>query len=417
MNSKLVSSSDNDFDNERSPEPSSPLLSIFFDNDDMDVIEENNTVRPFSTADNSDIFGESLSDISADESMEHSDLTAKRVENENSIHRFGSPFNEQFENDRKVLDKSDENWVVKLKIPRIKINTGRELHFVKLPPFLNIDSRPFDPSCYVHEDGSLEDMDELERKRLRLKIENTVRWRAVENGGAIPVKQSNARFVQWSDGSLSFYIGDKVFDVFKNNIINDHNHLFVRHGSYLHGQVGFRTKLTFRPYSTEVNATSRISASIARKPFSSNQKIRILSHAGQNPDINRIELIKQEEKRLKREDRRRNLLEKRKEDARHNARRQLNSRFLERDDDTDDEDDIDETRDGFESDIDAGASDRGSDTDANVTNKRLDHQADDGKGTMEEGSDEDVSSSRRNRKIVTRIYSSSDYDDEDSNKD
>jgi hypothetical protein len=66
-----------------------------------------------------------------------------------------------------------------------------------------------------------------------------------ENGENVS-RQSNARIVKWSDGSLSLYLGNEIFDVYKTAIQGDHNHLFVRQGNVLHGQVVFKTKLTFR---------------------------------------------------------------------------------------------------------------------------------------------------------------------------
>lgn len=46
-------------------------------------------------------------------------------------------------------------------------------------------------------------------------MENTIRWReAVDKEGNL-VKEANARFVRWSDGSLSLHLGSEIFDVYK----------------------------------------------------------------------------------------------------------------------------------------------------------------------------------------------------------
>ncbi len=42
------------------------------------------------------------------------------------------------------------------------------------------------------------------------------------------------------------YLGNEIFDVYKTMMQGDHNHLFIRQGSVLHGQTVFRTKLSFR---------------------------------------------------------------------------------------------------------------------------------------------------------------------------
>ena len=38
-----------------------------------------------------------------------------------------------------------------MEVPKIKTDLGREMHFVKLPNFLSIESRPFDPETYEDE--------------------------------------------------------------------------------------------------------------------------------------------------------------------------------------------------------------------------------------------------------------------------
>lgn len=51
--------------------------------------------------------------------------------------------------------------------------------------------------------------------RLKLKVENTIRWREVFDKDGNIVKESNARFIKWSDGSLSLHLGSEIFDVYK----------------------------------------------------------------------------------------------------------------------------------------------------------------------------------------------------------
>ena len=51
--------------------------------------------------------------------------------------------------------------------------------------------------------------------RLKLKVENTIRWRINfdEEGNAI--RESNSKLVRWSDGSMSLHLGSEIFDVYK----------------------------------------------------------------------------------------------------------------------------------------------------------------------------------------------------------
>lgn len=53
------------------------------------------------------------------------------------------------------------------------------------------------------------------RARLKLKVENTIRWRDVLDDEGNTKKESNARIVRWSDGSYSLHLGSEIFDVYR----------------------------------------------------------------------------------------------------------------------------------------------------------------------------------------------------------
>ena len=78
-------------------------------------------------------------------------------------------------------------------------------------------------------------MDDEGRARLKLKVENTIRWRIgfnEETGKTL--KDSNARMVKWSDGSYSLHLGSEIFDVHKQTLQGaDNNHLFIRQGTFI----------------------------------------------------------------------------------------------------------------------------------------------------------------------------------------
>nr|4M6T_A Chain A, RNA polymerase II-associated factor 1 homolog, Linker, RNA polymerase-associated protein LEO1 [Homo sapiens] len=93
--------------------------------------------------------------------------------------------------------------------------SGNDLYFVKLPNFLSVEPRPFDPQYYEDEFEDEEMLDEEGRTRLKLKVENTIRWRIRRDEEGNEIKESNARIVKWSDGSMSLHLGNEVFDVYK----------------------------------------------------------------------------------------------------------------------------------------------------------------------------------------------------------
>ncbi|MEQ2203570.1 hypothetical protein XENOCAPTIV_000875 [Xenoophorus captivus] len=97
--------------------------------------------------------------------------------------------------------------------------------------------------------------------------------------------------VSCSHHSMSLHLGNEVFDVYKAPLQGDHNHLFIRQGTGLQGQAVFKTKLTFRPHSTDSATHRKMTLSLADR-CSKTQKIRILPMAGRDPESQRNEMIK-----------------------------------------------------------------------------------------------------------------------------
>lgn len=114
----------------------------------------------------------------------------------------------------------------------------------------------------------------------------------------VMVKESNARLVKWSDGSMSLHLGNEIFDVYKQPLQGDHNHLFIRQGTGLQGQAVFRTKLTFRPHSTESFTHKKMTMSLADRSQKTSG-IKILTNVGHDPDADRMYNLKKEEEKLR----------------------------------------------------------------------------------------------------------------------
>ena len=107
---------------------------------------------------------------------------------------------------------------IDVEVPKISTNLGNDLHFVKLPNFLSIESRPFDAKDYEEEIEDDDTLDEEGRARLKLKIENTIRWRIGYDEEGHTKRESNAKMVRWSDGSYSLHLGSEIFDVSKQTL-------------------------------------------------------------------------------------------------------------------------------------------------------------------------------------------------------
>lgn len=54
---------------------------------------------------------------------------------------------------------------IDVEIPRIVTDLGKDIHFVKLPNFLSVETRPFDPETYEDEIDEEETLDEEGRQR------------------------------------------------------------------------------------------------------------------------------------------------------------------------------------------------------------------------------------------------------------
>ena len=77
-------------------------------------------------------------------------------------------------------------------VPEVPRNKGGSMYLVRLPNMLRLEPREFDADYEGEDFGEGDD----ERKR----ASNVVRWRENKETGE---KESNARFVRWSDGSMN----------------------------------------------------------------------------------------------------------------------------------------------------------------------------------------------------------------------
>ena len=67
-------------------------------------------------------------------------------------------------------EKEEEGLSIVIELPRCNMSLGKELYFVKLPNFLSVDTKPFDPALYEDEIDEDEILDEEGRTRLKLKV-------------------------------------------------------------------------------------------------------------------------------------------------------------------------------------------------------------------------------------------------------
>lgn len=71
---------------------------------------------------------------------------------------------------REEGDEEEEETRIDVTIPYCRFSLGSELFFVKMPNFLSIERKPFDPAMYEDEMEEDEVLDEEGRARLKLKV-------------------------------------------------------------------------------------------------------------------------------------------------------------------------------------------------------------------------------------------------------
>lgn len=113
----------------------------------------------------------------------------------------------------------EDEIVAEVDLPELPMPKGKDghLYYAKLPNFLTVEATAFNPDKYEVEGltpAQSQDADVQERHdRIKLKVENTLRWRNIVNEDGQTERQSNARFIRWSDGSLTLQLGEEMFSV------------------------------------------------------------------------------------------------------------------------------------------------------------------------------------------------------------
>ncbi|GLB41721.1 putative leo1-like protein [Lyophyllum shimeji] len=89
---------------------------------------------------------------------------------------------------------------------------------IRMPNFVKVDSKPFHPDTYIgpeHEDEESQPSESIRERSMsiKLRVENTVRWRWIQDENGVERRQSNSRMIRWSDGTLSLRLGKELFDI------------------------------------------------------------------------------------------------------------------------------------------------------------------------------------------------------------
>ncbi|KAI6183204.1 RNA polymerase-associated protein LEO1 [Aphelenchoides bicaudatus] len=196
-------------------------------------------------------------------------------------------------------ETAPEPEIIADEIPSNRLNLG-DLGpvFVRLPNFLSIEQKPFDERTYEQEMDDDEIVDVEGRTRMKLKLENTIRWRNVRDPETGEIrKESNAKIIKWSDGTMSLHLGNEIFEI-QDQKAMPNLHLFTRQGASLQAQASFERKFAFRPHSTDTLTHRKMTMNMADKSNRA-QKVKLVTDVGINPEKSRSENIKKEDKQIR----------------------------------------------------------------------------------------------------------------------
>ncbi|KAL4426799.1 hypothetical protein ABPG77_006585 [Micractinium sp. CCAP 211/92] len=212
-----------------------------------------------------------------------------------------------------------------------------QLRLVKLPNILGVEPRPFEAESF--DAGAEVEIDARGLKRVRLRDLNCIRWRWGVDEEGNSVRESNARFVRWSDGSLQLLVGDEVLDVKEIDTTNEHTFMYVRLPNLIQGQGQLTRKLVFQPASLSSNLHKQMRAA-AEKLHVKTQKVRATATVA-DPKKAQAEREKAEAERIRSREK---LAERQTKTMRkyslppmRRAPQQLNADYLEEEEDLDEE--------------------------------------------------------------------------------
>ncbi|VEU20705.1 DEKNAAC101624 [Brettanomyces naardenensis] len=150
--------------------------------------------------------------------------------------------------------------------PRSHSILDDEVLMFNLPRFLSVDPEPFAPSNFEQQLNEFLQKEKAEGEEKakeataatgikdsiqfkKLQLLNTIRWRYAKTSTGELYKQSNAKIIEWEDGTMSLKIGNEYFEIRSNK--NEDNILAFQGGQVLVGTVNISKSIKVLPPSTQ----------------------------------------------------------------------------------------------------------------------------------------------------------------------
>lgn len=209
--------------------------------------------------------------------------------------------------DEYFRNKLMNKLIVEFKVELPAIKTGlsdNNPNLLRIPSFMHIDIEPYDADTYT----SSVDPDELsndpeKHSSFLMQLKTTMRWRISRDvSTGVLFKESNARFVRWSDGSQTFHVGAEAFDVVQHPVSGNQHQLYIRLGNYYLPQCAIKEKLTLRP-KLESNFAMSHMKGLRRRAFCRPLSgcVKVLMDLTTNPVLDRERQAQEERNQLRKE--------------------------------------------------------------------------------------------------------------------
>eukprot|EP00197_Chlamydomonas_leiostraca_P004537 CAMPEP_0202862208 /NCGR_PEP_ID=MMETSP1391-20130828/3333_1 /ASSEMBLY_ACC=CAM_ASM_000867 /TAXON_ID=1034604 /ORGANISM="Chlamydomonas leiostraca, Strain SAG 11-49" /LENGTH=447 /DNA_ID=CAMNT_0049541713 /DNA_START=90 /DNA_END=1433 /DNA_ORIENTATION=- len=183
---------------------------------------------------------------------------------------------------------------MEIEAPLLPLPPHDSLCLLRATNIVGIQPRAFDPATYEVEEETF--IDEDGRERVRLANNAVIRWRMRRLPDGREVRESNARFVRWEDGSLQLLLGDEVLDVAEQDISHNNQYLFALR-SVIQGQAQLRRKLALRPASLDSALHKRLRDHVDRRHT---KVYKVARHGGlDNPELSKQRREQAEDERIK----------------------------------------------------------------------------------------------------------------------
>uniref|UniRef100_A0A1I8FS95 Uncharacterized protein n=1 Tax=Macrostomum lignano TaxID=282301 RepID=A0A1I8FS95_9PLAT len=144
--------------------------------------------------------------MKAEKKQASSSVPAFQEENDTEARNEEAGDRDEEEEGKKKTPKPVESRI-NVDFPLIRADLGKEIYFVKMPNFLTVDTRPFDPPPTRMPWTRRTWWTKRADIGLRLRVENTIRWRRLPKDAegreltdeaGQPLRESNAKMVRWS---------------------------------------------------------------------------------------------------------------------------------------------------------------------------------------------------------------------------